>query len=94
MRVRVAANHIWQEIAVSVSDTGVGIPPEHQPYLFERFYRVDSARARDTGGYGLGLAICRSIVQAHGGQIAVDSQPGAGSTFTVTLPVGHHEQAL
>ena len=93
-RVSVAANHIWQEIAVSVSDTGVGIPPEHQPYLFERFYRVDSARARDTGGYGLGLAICRSIVQAHGGQIAVDSQPGAGSTFTVTLPVGHHEQAL
>jgi signal transduction histidine kinase len=85
-QVTVSARRTWQEITVSVSDTGPGIPAEHLPHLFERFYRVDSARARDTGGFGLGLAISHSIVQAHGGNIAVDSRPGRGTTFTVTLP--------
>lgn len=85
-QVSVTANRNWQEIMVSVSDTGPGIPPEHLPHLFERFYRVDSARARDTGGFGLGLAISRTIVQAHGGRITVDSQPDHGTTFIVTLP--------
>ncbi len=85
-QVSVSANRTWQEITVSVNDTGPGIPAEHLPHLFERFYRVDGARARDTGGFGLGLAISRSIVQAHGGSIAVDSQPERGTTFTVTLP--------
>jgi heavy metal sensor kinase len=87
-QVSVSAHRNWQEIAVSVSDTGTGIPPEHLPHLFERFYRVDSARARDTGGFGLGLAISQTIVQAHNGQITVDSQPDHGTTFTVTLPAG------
>ncbi|HLH74717.1 MAG TPA: heavy metal sensor histidine kinase, partial [Chloroflexota bacterium] len=72
---------------VEVTDTGVGIPPEHLPHLFERFYRVDKARSRATGGTGLGLAISRWIAETHGGTISVASEPGRGSTFTVTLPV-------
>ncbi len=87
-QVSVSAGRTWQEITVLISDTGPGIPAEHLPYLFERFYRVDSARTRDTGGFGLGLAISQAIVQAHSGQITVDSQLDRGTTFTVTLPVG------
>src|SRR5688572_16066812 len=71
---------------VSVSDTGVGIPEEHQPRLFERFYRVDRARSRELGGTGLGLAIVKHLARAHGGEARVSSTPGAGSTFTIELP--------
>ncbi len=74
-------------VAVSVRDTGVGIPPEHLPYVFDRFYRADRARARQTGGAGLGLAIVKQLVLAHGGAITAESTPGQGSTFTFTLPV-------
>jgi signal transduction histidine kinase len=73
-------------VEISVQDTGAGIAPEHLPYLFERFYRVDSSRTRATGGTGLGLAIVKQMVQAHGGQITVASQPGKGTCFTFTLP--------
>ncbi len=69
-----------------VRDTGDGIAPEHLPHVFDRFYRADGARARATGGTGLGLAIARTIARGHGGEIAVASTPGAGSTFTLTLP--------
>jgi heavy metal sensor kinase len=72
-------------IVVDVTDTGIGIPPEHLPRVFDRFYRVDPARS--AGGAGLGLAIARQIAQAHGGRLEVRSAPGAGSTFTVRLPV-------
>ena len=64
----------------------MGIAPEHLPYLFERFYRADSSRSRATGGTGLGLAIVKQMVQAHGGQITVESQPRKGTCFTFTLP--------
>ncbi len=74
-------------VAVSVRDTGVGIPPEHLPNVFERFYRADRSRARATGGAGLGLAIVKQLVTAHGGNVAVESAVGQGSTFTFTLPV-------
>jgi signal transduction histidine kinase len=74
-------------VQISVQDTGSGIAPEHLPNLFERFYRADSSRTRATGGTGLGLAIVKQIVQAHGGQIAVESQSGKGACFTFTLPV-------
>jgi two-component system sensor histidine kinase BaeS len=74
------------EVSVSVRDTGAGIPAEHLPYVFDRFYRADPSRARQTGGAGLGLAIVRQLVVAHGGTISVTSEPGQGSTFTFTLP--------
>jgi signal transduction histidine kinase len=72
-------------LSVSVADHGLGIPAEHLEHLFERFYRVESG-GRSIRGVGLGLYICRSLVESHGGQIWVDSQPGLGSTFAFTLP--------
>jgi heavy metal sensor kinase len=73
-------------VRVQIRDTGIGIPAEHVPRLFQRFYRVDKARSRDTGGVGLGLAICKSFVASHEGQIEVESAPGEGTVFTVRLP--------
>jgi len=76
---------------ITVEDTGIGIEPEHYDKLFDRFYRVDKARDRQTGGSGLGLSIVRQIVTLHDGEITVDSVPGSGSRFTIRLPL---EQAL
>jgi len=72
---------------IVVRDTGIGIPTEAQPRVFDRFYRVDKARARTMGGAGLGLSIAQWIVEVHGGSITLASTPGHGSTFTVVLPV-------
>ncbi len=84
--ISITASVIETLVKISVRDTGVGIAPEHLPYLFERFYRADPSRARATGGTGLGLAIVKQVVEAHGGQIVVESQPGKGTCFTFTLP--------
>jgi two-component system phosphate regulon sensor histidine kinase PhoR len=73
---------------LEVSDTGIGIPQDAIPRLFERFYRVDKGRARDEGGTGLGLAIVKHVAQTHGGQVEVESRIGKGSTFRVKLPLG------
>jgi signal transduction histidine kinase len=74
-------------IILQVDDTGAGIMPEHLPYVFDRFYRVDPARSRETGGTGLGLAITRAITEAHKGEITAHSDgEGLGSTFTLQLP--------
>lgn len=72
---------------VCISDTGIGIPPEDIPHIFERFYRVDKARSRAEGGSGLGLAISLYIAEVHGGKIEVESKLGLGSTFALSLPV-------
>ncbi|HEV2472575.1 MAG TPA: ATP-binding protein, partial [Chthonomonadales bacterium] len=85
-RVTVAARRSGQEVALVVEDTGIGIPPEHLPRICERFYRVDSARARGEGGTGLGLAICQSIAEAHGGRLTIVSHVGKGTVVTVSLP--------
>jgi two-component system, OmpR family, sensor histidine kinase CiaH len=74
---------------MAVTDTGIGIPPEALAHVFERFYRADDARTRDSGGAGLGLAIAQKLVDDHGGRISAESTPGQGSTFTVTLPLAH-----
>jgi heavy metal sensor kinase len=74
------------EVGVTVSDNGPGIPAAAQPHVFDRFYRVDPARGRGGGGSGLGLAICREIATAHGGRVWVESEPGEGSAFTLALP--------
>jgi heavy metal sensor kinase len=74
-----------QAAIVTVRDTGIGIPPEHLPHVFDRFYRVDRVRSREEGGTGLGLSIARSIIVAHGGQMELASSPDQGTTCTVTM---------
>ncbi len=87
VRVRLR-HHPPEGLVLEVTDTGIGIPPEELPHIFERFYRVDKSRTRSDGtdGLGLGLSIVRWIVEAHGGSIQVESQPGHGSCFRVLLP--------
>jgi len=85
--IAVRVSHVNGHLTVGVSDRGVGVSPEQAERLFQRFYRVDSSLQRTTRGVGLGLFICRSLVEAHGGRIWVESQPGQGSTFWFTLPV-------
>ncbi len=86
-RIAVGATVEGDSMVVSVSDTGIGIPKADQERIFERFYRVDAARSRELGGTGLGLSIAKHLVEAHGGRIEVQSEVGAGSTFSVFLPL-------
>jgi two-component system sensor histidine kinase SenX3 len=80
-------------VEISVTDQGVGIPDDERDRVFERFFRVDTARSRNTGGSGLGLSIVKHVVQNHGGDVRVWSQQGRGSTFTIRLPEASHETA-
>jgi two-component system phosphate regulon sensor histidine kinase PhoR len=85
--VRVALCRRPERIEVSIADTGIGIAHEDQPHIFERFYKADKARRHSEGGSGLGLSIARKVVEMHRGSIAVRSDPGAGATFLVELPL-------
>jgi signal transduction histidine kinase len=85
--ITITARKLDQWLDISVEDTGEGISAKDLPNVFERFYRVDKSRARATGGAGLGLAIAKSLVEAHGGKIEVRSEEGKGSRFSFTLPV-------
>ncbi len=85
--VRVSARKAGDgNLQIAVADTGIGIPSQDLPRIFERFYRVDKARSREVGGTGLGLSIVRHVVEGMNGTIRAESQLGRGSTFTVTLP--------
>jgi len=84
--VRVTWERSGNEAIIRVIDSGVGIPPDELPRIFERFYRVDVSRSRSTGGAGLGLPIVRQLVAAHGGRVWAESEVGVGSTFSFTLP--------
>ncbi len=85
VKLKLSKDDFWAQI--TISDTGVGIPAEDIPHIFERFYRVDKARGRAQGGSGLGLAIAKWVTQAHGGHIQVDSVVGQGTTFRIHLPL-------
>ena len=73
-------------VILYIEDNGIGIPQEELPFIFEPFYRVDKSRSRHTGGYGLGLSLCKTIMEAHGGKIEIDSAPGKGTTVSLFFP--------
>lgn len=92
--VAVRVDRVDGAVRVSVTDSGPGLTVAQQTAVFDRFWRSDAARSRERGGSGLGLAIAKGIVEAHGGQIAVASEPGAGATFWFTLPTPHETPAV
>ena len=81
-----ACSHARDMVTVEVTDSGIGIPRDELPRIFERFYRVDKARSRELGGTGLGLSIVKHLISSIQGQISVTSRPGSGSRFTVKIP--------
>ncbi|MDD5094743.1 MAG: PAS domain S-box protein [Dehalococcoidia bacterium] len=86
-RITLEVSHVGNEIVVSVTDQGIGIPSHYSEKIFERFFRVESGVAHRRGGSGLGLAICKRIIESHGGRIWAESKPGQGSNFSFSLPV-------
>ena len=87
-KVSISASGVDNEIQIAVSDTGIGLTPEHLQNIFARFYRVDKSRSRAGGGSGIGLTIARHIIEAHGGRIwAISPGLGKGSTFNISIPL-------
>lgn len=83
----VSVSRVGEEAVLAVKDTGIGIPPEHQERVFERFYRVDKSHSKESGGTGLGLSIVKHAVQDLGGHLALSSTPGEGTEIKVYLPL-------
>ena len=83
--VKVRVKRRAPNIVVQIKDNGIGIPPDELPFIFEPFYRVDKSRTKDTGGYGLGLSLCKTIMEAHGGRIEIDSMLNSGTTVTLVF---------
>ena len=88
-KVSLTLSRVQDRLRLTVVNSGPPIPPEHLPHLFERFYRADSSRSREQGGYGLGLAIAQTIVQSHGGRITASSSSQQGTCFSASLPLSH-----
>ena len=86
--VRIDFGRTNEKIFIRICDSGIGIPEEEIPYIFEPFYRIDKSRSRDTGGYGLGMSLSRKIMDAHKGEIEVQSSPGKGTCFRLIFPEG------
>jgi signal transduction histidine kinase len=87
----------WQEgdqVVLQVADTGIGIPPDQHERIFDRFYQVDGSSSRRYGGMGMGLALVKEVVEAHGGAVRIESTEGKGSTFIVTLPISTEQPHL
>jgi signal transduction histidine kinase len=84
--VRINVENRPPHIVVQIADNGIGIPRDELRFVFEPFYRVDKSRTKETGGYGLGLSLCKTIMEAHGGRIEVESEPGIGTTVTLFFP--------
>jgi len=85
--VRIRVERRPPYIIVQIADNGIGIPPDELPFIFEPFYRVDKSRTKDTGGYGLGLSLCKTIMEAHDGRIEIESEPGVGTTVLLHFPI-------
>jgi heavy metal sensor kinase len=90
-RIKLRTETTGDSVRIEVSDQGIGIAPTDIPYIFDRLYRADPARSRNTGGVGLGLSLVKWVVEAHGGKVSVTSRPGRGARFEVTLPVSRAE---
>ena len=84
--VEIDVDHVNGKAYLSVKDKGIGIPEKDLPYIFDRFYRIDTERAKDYKGTGLGLAITRELIRAHDGEVAATSRRGQGTCFTILLP--------
>ena len=84
--VQVSLSEDASECIIEIQDQGQGIPEDELELIFEPFYRVDKSRTKLTGGYGLGLSMCKTIIEAHGGRISVRSTPGEGAAFCINLP--------
>lgn len=86
-KIEIDLTQLDKNIMIQIKDTGIGIPQESLPYIFERFYRVDSSRTRESGGSGIGLTIVKQLIEAHKGTIKVESEINVGTTFTISLPI-------
>jgi two-component system phosphate regulon sensor histidine kinase PhoR len=86
-QLKITVSQQNNHVQIQISDTGYGISVESLPFIFERFYRVDSSRTRESGGSGIGLTIVKQFVEAHKGSISVESQLDIGTTFTINLPL-------